>query len=70
MKEGKDFVGKIPRITIINIATENYLRVSVVTFERVEMKDAGMYTCIGLERRGGMEKAQHNLKVLGKYSYF
>ena len=67
MKEGKDFVEKSPRIKITNIDAKNYLRVSVITFQRVELSDAGTYTCIGFERRGGTEKAQHNLTVLGIY---
>ena len=68
MKEGKDFMEKTPRIKITNIDAKNYLRISVITFERVELNDAGTYTCIGFERRGGIEKAQHNLTVLGIYS--
>ena len=59
---------KTPRIKITNIDAKNYLRVSVITFERVELNDAGTYTCIGFERRGGIEKAKHNLTVLGIYS--
>ena len=69
MKEGKDFVGKSPRIKITNMDTKNYLRISVITFQRVELNDAGTYTCIGFERRGGMEKAQHNLTVLGMFLF-